>query len=307
MPKRTTVALLLSGGIFLWGCSKTQDTAPATRLFGSPPVIQSVDLAQMANGGVAVCDYTAEMNALLCQNGVPFGSLITPLTPLLVTVNYTTGTFTTHVTDPDNTTNATDILLVTGSFLTTDASTGRPSEVSLVMLDDGGTLPFNFKQTGVNFEDCSGADPCACSQAVYKMNSNDSKQNDGIFMRGFAMLSPKIVITDPPGIALSDSGLIQNCIVRDSHQYPAITNRQVGQPISFKIEAVDKEGNLATWPIKPSMSFGPTTVTCKGGGPGGATDLCACCILLGSAVECQNLPGLVGTTMPDGFCVDAFK
>jgi hypothetical protein len=134
LPKRIPIALLLAGGICLSGCSKTQDTAPATRVFGSPPVIESVNLASGGTTGQAICDYGPVIKNAFCADGEQFAE---PFPAILVTVNYTEATFSVKVSDPESTASNSDILLVSASYQTTKDST--PTEVSLVMLDDGGS------------------------------------------------------------------------------------------------------------------------------------------------------------------------
>src|SRR5207245_11252813 len=50
------------------GCSKTQDTAPQTKIFGQPPVIKSATLNVTQT--TVLCDFTAAMDVALAQEGM---------------------------------------------------------------------------------------------------------------------------------------------------------------------------------------------------------------------------------------------
>jgi hypothetical protein len=294
LPKRIPIALLLAGGICLSGCSKTQDTAPATRVFGSPPVIESVNLASGGTTGQAICDYGPVIKNAFCADGEQFAE---PFPAILVTVNYTEATFSVKVSDPESTASNSDILLVSASYQTTKDST--PTEVSLVMLDDGGSNKFTFQGRSAEpwFEDCA-SQTCPCLPANYNLDTNDPIANDGVYTRGFSILSSTFHLTSPTGITPSNTGVVLDCIASAKRQFPALASIADG-PVAFKIEVVDKEGNLTAWPTKPTAVFAPTTYTCTG-------DDCGCCFLLSSnPTECSQksgLPGAPGSGFENGFC-----
>jgi len=303
-PRRTTIALLMAGGIFLWGCSKTQDTAPETRIFGSPPTIQNVALESGGSTGVATCDFTDYFKSFLCLGGLP-SDQISPFPTITIETHYTEARFDVTVTDPESTSAASDILLVSASYVTT---TAPKSEVSLVVLDDGSSNKFVYNQQGTEPEFCDPAycsttcDPtrCSCILAHYDLTSNDTTANDSVFTRGFAIVSGNMQLTSPTGVTVGNKGdFARNCIARSKQQFPAFVDVPLGSSVEFKVEAVDKEGNLTTWPTKPAATFNQTTYRCLG-------DDCACCIMLSNQPnECHGKPGMTGVPgsgFEDGFC-----
>ena len=299
MPQRTTIALLMAGGIFLWGCSKTQDTAPETRIFGAPPTINSVSL----NGGgtgQAQCDVSLPLEGYLCTAGGIDPSLFANFPTVTINVHYTEATFLISVSDPQSTPQASDILLVSASYKTTAGS--KPTEISLVVLDDGSSNKFAYKQVGILPEDCSeGA--CACKGASYTLTSNDQVAGDNLFTRGFAVISNNIALTSPNDFAAGNSDVARNCIASANKQFPAFVDLSLGSSIPFKIEVVDKEGNLTTWPAQPTVTFQQTTFSCQSNDVGD----CGCCLLLASdPTQCHAKPGLngvPGSGFENGFCV----
>jgi hypothetical protein len=291
---------LTAGGIFLWGCTKTQDTAPETRIFGSPPTINSVALN--AGGlGTAVCDYGPTLEGYLCPSVDP-SEFPNGFPAVTISVRYTEATFSVSVSDPQSTPAASDILLVSASYKTTAGS--KPTEISLVILDDGSSNSFIYKQSGTMPEDCSeGA--CLCKGADYSLTSNDKVANDNIFTRGFAVISSSIALTAPTGFPVGNTDVARNCIANANKQFPAFVDLGLGGTKPFKVEAVDKEGNLTLWPTQPTITLTQTNFTCSSADvPGGASS-CACCILLTTdPTKCHGLPGLVGNDFPNGICND---
>jgi len=312
MRRSTLVAIIATGLLFGASCSKTEDTAPETRLFGEPPNIQNVTLSQNPSLGQAECDYSKVLEGFLCMGGIPLNQLQTPFPTIIVTVTYSELQFNVQVSDPNSVPGGqSDILLVSASYQRSNQG-GTPVETSIVILDDGGTNAFNYSQQGIEIqENCTddpsgsvcGAPSVSCASATYTLTSNDTTANDGTFTRGFALISNTFNLTAPTGVTLgSKSSLALNCVAHDKQQFPAFTDVTVGQPVSFKIEAVDRAGNLATWPNQPQGTFNQTNVACNG-------DECACCFLLSSlpGAECVDRPGLLGTPgsgFENGLCVD---
>jgi hypothetical protein len=310
MRRLTLVATIAAGLLFGASCSKTEDTAPETRLFGNPPEIQSVTLSQSGGLGSAQCDYTKVLEGFLCMNGIALSDF-DPIPPITVAVNYSELQFNVVVTDPDSVAGGqSDILLVSASYQRSNQG-GTPVETSLVILDDGGSNSFNYSQQGIEIQEgCVDADPgtvcgdpsVSCSSATYTLSSNDTTSGDGTFTRGFALISNTFNLTQPTGITLgSKSSLALNCVANDKSQFPAFADVALGQPVSFKIEAVDRAGNLAVWPSQPQGTFNQTSLSCTG-------DDCGCCILLSSVLdqECRGRAGLTGPGYPQGFCIGVF-
>lgn len=277
-------------------CSKTQDTTPESRLFGQPPIFDSVNVT--VNGASTVqCDLTKPVQALLCASGIqPTDYSFNGGGGLTETVTYTEVDFDIIAHDPQDTPTKSDILLVTSSFVAPDITTGSPEEISLLVLDDGSTNQFNYSQSYVFLpldESCT-TDPCSCSGAAteIKLSTNDAVANDKHYTRHFAFTT-----NGGPGGTLIDAsalGLVQDCVAMARGQFPFAGRDSSGLTYTFKIEAVDRSGNIATWPQKPSALIQPPTWR--------TSDECASCILSHADASCHNKIGLIGPSFPNGVC-----
>jgi hypothetical protein len=292
--RRTVVAALVMGLLASLACSKTQDTTPERRFFGQPPVIESVNFDPPDGSQTEiVCDVTEQMFASICvQDGVTGVELFPDF--INVRINYTEGRLDAVVTDPNTTEEeGSDILLVAASFVLGEEDSLE--ENTLVLFDDGSTNTFPFEQTGTRNMNCSfdtfGNCSCSIGATISSLlNSNDTTAEDGVFSRGMAFYSGSF---NP-----NENSIVQYCIARDRHQSP---KQQVaaGTPISFRIDAVDRSGNLATFPESRDITVQTTTFTCEG-------DLCACCIATASGGfdQCRGLEGLkfIGNPTGPGLC-----
>jgi uncharacterized Zn-binding protein involved in type VI secretion len=302
MRTPAALALLLAAGVL--GCSKTQDTAPATRIFGEPPKIGSASLVGQTN--TFHCDLTLTFQAWFCSFGIDRAWYrFSPgsgagFTGIEADISYTEFTFQVQATDPNSTAAQSDILLVTASYQTPPPT---PEETSLLLLDDGGQLDFPWVQTSGLPSICSG-NTCSCFNARYNLTSNDLSAGDGTFTRKFAFVTtPK---TGTPVTPINGGWLIDACIASTQHEAPASSNVFLDRDVSFKIEATDREGNITEWPEKPSGHVGGTTWACKG-------DDCACCLTTtpDPTAECKGLPGVIATSpnagwpVGSGFCQTA--
>jgi len=310
--RRIKAAGLLCLAATTFACSKTQDTAPERRIFGSPPSIESVQVIDIPSSP-ATCDWTEMAKHMLtCDFGFDPALIPFPFPTITVTASYNEVIFQVQATDPESTPSQTDILLVTASYITNQG--GQPQEVSLVILDDGGTNQFDFLQKADFYgEACTVLDPTLCNDFVcnedldfdgqpdqlrtetccctfctpktYKLDSNDAAMGDGLYTRGFAF---KLLSGGGVPAGARAAGLVDDCLVSQKRQAPAESTNLAGAPVSFKIEAVDRSGNISTWPLNPEVSIQPTSLTCAG-------DMCACCILTTSNfANCRGLPGLMG-------------
>jgi hypothetical protein len=302
--RRSAVVAILAVGLLLGSCSKTQDTAPETRLFGTPPVIQNVTLST-SGLGTATCDFSKVLEGTFCDVGFALASH----PEAEITVNFTEMNFAVQASDPDTKTGGqNDILLVSASYV--KSNQGNPVETSIVLLDDGKSNHFNFQQQGTDFfEDCRQEQFAACSSpglhcqtANYDLTSNDPIANDGIFSRGFALTSGRWLLTEPADVNLGSTktALGANCIALAKAQFPVIADVGIGQPVNFKIEVVDRAGNLTTWPVRPEAVFSQTTLSCTG-------DACGCCFLMSGdpkadCVDKEGMHGAPGTPFEDGAC-----
>jgi hypothetical protein len=232
--------------------------------------------------------------------------------PIVVNVHYTEAEISVQTTDPDTQAGGqNDILLVAASYQSC-ADCSPPVESSLVVLDDGaggGGSPNQFSyQARADIRQACVPDPnlCAdpqgfaCGTATYLLNSNDKVQNDNTWTRGFALMSGDARLTSPPGISVDGSKQVfaGDCVAFVKHQYPVIAVVPVGSPVNFKIEVVDRAGNLTAWPQPLGVTFEQTLFDC---GP----DACACCLMLtNDPGQCRGKLGLVSPGTPNGWCID---
>lgn len=293
MRKPAAAALVIALGML--GCSKTQDTAPETRIFGDPPVIGGVTLN--VTTATASCDITTAVAGYLCLGGAgrPGYYEFSPGPTIEVTVGYTQFEFLVQATDPQSTPSQSDILLVTASFQS-PSNEGAIEETSLLLLDDGGTLKFPWKQSVEPRDDCTLSPECICNAAEYDLTTNDSLEADNVFTRGFAFLAPG------SGIPANAFGVIESCVAKDRHQAPFSAGKFIGTTLEFKLEAIDRSGNDTVWPDRPEGPVAPITYSCVG-------DPCACCIVTDPdpLSHCGQLTGMIalaGGDWPEGtgFC-----
>ena len=275
------------------GCSKTQDTAPQTKIFGQPPVIKSATLNVTQN--TVLCDFTAAMDVALAQEGMQ----VAP-GPFVVGGTYTQFLFQAQVTDPNSTPGNNDIILVSASGVIGASGSTTPNETTLVMLDDGSSSAvnnFTYSQQGDFVIGCTtdsaGQTTCQKDENI-PLTSNDPVANDGTYTRGFAFVN--LNTSNNNG-----SAFLHNCIAKQAHQFPqpgGVPNTQ----LTFRFDAVDKEGNLTTFPTRKSGVVGTSTFLCSG-------DACLCCYLqnvIGDVInpggKCRGLPGMIGPANPTGLC-----
>jgi hypothetical protein len=277
MRKAAAIVLLAAG---LGGCSKTQDTAPETRVFGEPPTIGSVTFeAQTQNFD---CDLTITMQGYLCTGGglTPSMYYFTPDEPIEAHIGYTEFTFNVQVTDPESTESQSDILLVTASFQTPPGQ-GQAEETSLLLLDDGSDLEFPWQQTQEPLDACVIGQSCFCTPGRYPLTSNDANAGDDIFTRKFGFIAQSETI--PP----NGFKFVESCMARMQHQAPFPSSTYIGSDVPFKIEATDRAGSVIEWPERPVGHVEPTTWSCTG-------DQCACCVLTAADLSsCRGLPGII--------------
>jgi hypothetical protein len=251
-----------------------------------PPMIAKVTLSAGPSEGHAVCDVTAFFKGFLCAGGIPPSS-VAAFPGLALDVVYTSARIEAKVLDSDSRPDQSDILLVDAEY---QRSTGTGCDV-LVLRDDGGSVAASFPQTASTAEACDDDPDCpVCTGAVYSVRSNDKNAGDNTYTVEHAFLSDTIELDQPSGVTLgAQSGLAADCVAAANAQPPSMGMRAVGDPIQFKIETVDRAGNLVTWPDEPSIDLQQTHLSCSG-------DACACCLMLSAnpAAECAGRPGLAG-------------
>lgn len=284
MVVRQAQAIVLAFGLMAFaGCSKTQDTAPETRIFGSPPIIQSVDVT--TGLGTASCDITPLVQIFLCSVGLhPNQYSFAPSPTVDIDISYSETIVQARIVDPEDTPTTSDILLATTSYQPPPAPHQTPEEISLLMFDDGQANKFPYKQivpgdlvTDPNTGDCGG------TAGTYDLTADDQVAGDHVFTRGFAFVAPGV------GVSARALDLLSDCVAKVNHQFPSIGSDIIGKSFALKIEAVDHEGNLTAWPLQPAVTPSPSTFSCVG-----QNDQCACCLMTSSdpISECRGLPGV---------------
>jgi len=253
------------------------------RVFGFPPTIESVSFE--ANPQQAArCDFARVIEGYVCSQGFP-GATAEP--GVFIEGTFTHVRFEAKVTDPDSTLAQNDVLLAAASFTSPDTQV----ETSFVLFDDGSANVFSFAQKSSLPEDCTddGFGVCTCTPKRYPVQSGDDLARDTVLTRDMAFV-------DRGSVSL---GLLEDCILQQYRDVPL--DFAAGTVLGFKVEAVDREGNLTAWPIQPGVTLGAGSFSCSG-------DECGCCLLTSGnpAVECGGKPGMPSVDYPAGICVSLF-
>jgi hypothetical protein len=263
---------------------RVPDFVQAARpIFGFPPDIESVSFDANPQQSVR-CDFSAVVEGYLCSFGI-LGAIADP--GVFIDGTFTHVRFEAKITDPDSTPTRSDVLLATASFTNPDA----PLEVSAVLFDDGSANAFPTLQHAILPEDCTdeGFGVCTCSPRHYAVRSGDALANDAVYTRDLAFL-------DRGSLSL---GLLQDCILQHYGDVPI--DFVPGSSLEFRIEAIDHEGNLASWPSRPAVTVGAGSYSCTG-------DACGCCFLTSAdpVTECVGKPGMPSIDFPAGVCLALF-
>jgi hypothetical protein len=295
MRSRAVVRILtLAALVAASGCSKTDDVALERKVFGETPRIESFEV-EFNPAEVVSCDITEEFLLQLCATFDLRG--LQASAPIVVSGKLGSLLLRAHVTDADTTTEQDNILLVAASYILD----GTPAqEKTLIMRDDGGEATFKSPQQdaslgGKNCTEQNGT--CGCLLREYDVDTNDPVARDGTFTRG-----APIVDSGTPRVLL-------DCVQRDRRQVPVLIS-DPSTTLSFRLDAVDRQGNLATFPNRPTITTGDFSLenprlTCAG-------DPCGCCIFQNPGnypTECSDLPGLTGppgSAYEGGVCIDIF-
>jgi len=296
-------------------CSKTQDTPPERRVFGDPPRILSVDPLPADLTQHADCPFTEVMRSYYCKfnihdvqfmagggwapPGAPDDGIPDSTVPgVFIEGTYDEVVLRAKVTDPNSPPppGQSNILLVSASF--PEPLTNPPvKETTLVLFDDGSNTRFPVPQRVTTIaEDCvvDYRGNCSCFQARFDVLSGDElgKAGDGTYTRRLGFVEVH---------SMSDAGtkFLQDCIMESTGATPFLA--EAGWAYEFKYEAVDRQGNLGTWPTKTQAVIGPSSFACKG-------DPCACCIMQSSepGSDCHGVEGSISPSFPDGVCIGFF-
>ncbi|HYV86851.1 MAG TPA: hypothetical protein VFB49_13140 [Patescibacteria group bacterium] len=257
----------------------------ASQPFGRPPVIQQAEAVTETE--TVSCDFTQVAELGVCAfTGL---SDVRALPPgVFIEGSYTALRLSALVTDADSIPGRTDILLAIASYLDPRPST-PPTEVSLLLLDDGSSAAFPSQQKAQWLEDCSDATPdaCVCRAQVFALTSGDAISGDDRYTRRVALVNPS---TNP---------LLRDCITQQAPQFQVLLAPDAS--IGFTFEVVDREGNLSRWPVEPAIREGTDTLSCAG-------DPCGCCLLLSidptspPPAGCSGLEGMISPALPGGVC-----
>jgi hypothetical protein len=275
-------------------------------VFGDPPTIKSVDADHFFEPEHFIsCDWTENVVNEICSKpgggtgleaqaggGWTNGSINTtdpsPVPGVFIQGTYGEAVFRVNVTDPNSTSDQNNLLFVGASFIEQDST----SETSLVLFNDGSFSKFKNPQKVASVGENCVVNPngsCSCFLATYDVTSGDVQAKDDLWTR-------KIAVHDP-----SANAFLLDCIMDDAHE--TLVGAERGTTIPFKIEAVDRQGNLATWPSKlvAVTSTSLTKFSCNG-------DSCGCCIMQSAepTSECRCLPGMLSPDFPNGLCIDAW-
>jgi len=280
---RVLAAAMAAGLTVLTACSKSEDVPAGQTLFGSPPQIEVVALTDPGQQTSTVsCDFTTILVGRLCALGAPPD--IQPDGPITIVGRYTQAVFQVTVSDPEGIEN---LLFVGASYVKPDST----QESTLVLFNDGSENRFPQSQseqgTGVGQDCIVNEFECYCQGAkVYEVTSNDVSKTDRIYTRALAILPH-----GPPD-------LLRDCIMMDREQVPITI--EGGTKLTFRIDAVDRDGNLDTWDTQPSVTVltydasDPSYFTCTG-------DECGCCMILNPNTYnlgiCNGKPGLTSVSL----------
>jgi hypothetical protein len=272
------------------GCSKTEDIAPERKVFGEPPRIESFEIEFKPEATVS-CDVTEILLGQLCVLGVP-GAQATA--PIEVSGPYSSALMRARVVDPESTPERTNLLLVAASYRVPDSM----EENTFVLLDDATVFQRPQQDERLGGKDCGESEGvCVCQPKIYDVDVNDEVAGDQTFTRGLA-----IVESGTPAILL-------DCILDQLRRDP-VFGIPPGATLSFRLDAIDRQGNLDTFPEERTITVGDFTgqeirLTCTG-------DECGCCIYThpGDYPQvCIGKPGLIGppgSGFENGICVDLF-
>lgn len=324
MTSRSFLIVALSAAaLAALSCSKTQDTAPERRIFGDPPSIEAVEHT-FSSQAEARCDFTEIVFNLFCDSQVSdvepqtgrgwtvkfspdkktrtivFSDVPSTEPGVFIEGTYSQVVFKARVTDPNTVPGGqNNVLLVSSSFVNpvdpqAEDDGALRTETSLVLFDDGSVNEFEIPQRAIGVGEECEIDLvnliCTCTGARYRIKSGDEVRGDNVWTRAQAFSNP------------NSSGFFHDCIMRANHQTPIFA--PANSTIEFKLEAVDRQGNLATWPEKIPVVTSTDTFVCNG-------DSCGCCMLhtfspgLADQCECEGLPGMISPSVsPNGFCID---
>jgi hypothetical protein len=250
--------------------------------YGPPPEIHSVS-TQLFRDKVQ-CDVTETLVAQICTLGVPG---VVPTAPIVLDSTYDMLVVAADVTDRDSTTEHNDIVEVRAD-LAPFADLFVAYRIPL--LDDGSsTVETQLQRSDLwGGKDCD-YDPiiglCECGLARYPTYSGDSSSDDGRYTREMGLFS-----NATPSETV-------DCFLEARSRTPLV-GLDDGAPAEVRLRAVDRQGNVTTWPDTFELTTGAGSLACSG-------DECGCCLILNPYFFlefCRGKPGMTSPDIPQGLC-----
>ena len=314
--RRLLTAVAVLALLPLAACSKTDDQPAVREIFGTPPVVTGTPTIELTETEVT-CDLTdpyrfiaqRDFCALECddQSGsdcfmiddacgragkcvevclVDLDQVAADFEDLEIGMTYTEIAFSVSIADEDDDPSIPgqdDILAVTVTFIPPgqpdDGSTRE--EQSLVLFDDGSQNRFSYTQIGTVDIVCDeSTGTLTCSRlSGFLLTSNDPTKNDGIYTRRIATFDLDLTVVDT-------LLLVQDCLALAKNQ--VILDVNSGESFDFRLDIVDRAGNITTWPTPLPALAQKSTFICTG-------DECLCCLLQTTIfTQCSQVPGFAG-------------
>lgn len=269
------------------------------------PTIQDVQLVGGDQESQVSCDWTQITKGFICSAAGIAADQFAHFPAITLTVGYASGRLEALVFDPDSTPAESGIASVTAQYVVSTG--GSPMVHSDLLLDDGSSFATPVMQYCFDIlEDCPSDSFCpSCSTASYPLRGGDQYSRDDRFSKTYSFVSNQVAFDFPPQVRVASRGTMAwDCIMQATSIFPLAINQQIGEPISFDIEAVDRSGFVTWSPEHLSMPFRQTHFRCDG-------DDCACCLLFSASpsADCVDRPGLIGVPgsgFENGLCVAFF-
>ena len=282
------MALAVLALLPLAACSKTDDQPEVREIFGSPPVITQTPILNLNQTDV-ICDMT-DPYRYIAQRDFGFldqNQIAADFEDLEVGMTYTEIEFLVAVADEDDDPaipGSDEILAVTATYVAPgqpdDEDAPPMNEETLVLFDDGSMNKFSYTQIGATDFICNEGPPLNCNKINGNfLTSNDPVANDSLYTRRIATFDLALEVVD-------SLLLVQDCLALEKGQ--VILDVESEQPFDFRLDVVDRAGNITTWPTQLPAEAQKTTFLCTG-------DECLCCLLRTTInQDCSGLPGFGG-------------
>lgn len=283
--RRLLTAMAALALLPLAACSKTDDEPAVREIFGTAPLITQQPSITVDNEAHLNCDVADAYRFVAQQFGLDPNLVAADLADLEVGMDYTEFEISVTVADEDDdpaVPGQDDILAVTATFVPPGQPEGDTmEEESLVLFDDGSANKFSYTQIGTTNLVCSESGGFLVCERVsgFLLTSNDGQANDGKFTRRIAVFDLDLAANDT-------TLLLQDCLALVKGQ--AVLDVNADQTFDFRLDVVDRAGNITTWPNPLPVTAQKTVFTCT-------NDECLCCLLQTAVfTDCRQLPGYGG-------------